>query len=188
MSGAPPRNQWPSIAIIVFLAVQLALPLSYYLGKNAFDERFAWRMFSPVRMARCQVKVFDATDGVETEIRLGRRLHIVWINLLKRARPAVIDGVAAHVCAQSGSAGATPDIRMMLTCTPPDSVLLGVCTNRRDADGDGVPDGYLTSRICTDPAACFKADCGDLDASACFKRRCRVDVVPREQNLCAGGA
>ncbi len=182
------KNKWSSLLIIVFIAIQIALPLSYYLGDNAFDERFAWRMFSPVRMARCQVKVFDATSGAEEELRLGRRMHIVWINLLKRARPAVVEKVAAKFCDEARATNLSPDIRMMLTCTPPDAVLLGVCADKRDANGDGIPDGYSASRVCDDPGACFQADCGDDDIETCYRSRCRVDVVPRHRNLCNGGA
>ncbi|MBW2464764.1 MAG: hypothetical protein JRH11_24155, partial [Deltaproteobacteria bacterium] len=36
--------------IVAFLAFQLLLPLRYYMGSDEFDERFAWRMFSPIRM------------------------------------------------------------------------------------------------------------------------------------------
>lgn len=36
----------------LFLASQVAIPLTYYLYKEPADERFAWRMFSSVHMAK----------------------------------------------------------------------------------------------------------------------------------------
>ena len=186
MAAESSKSTWSTWVIIAFISVQVALPLSYYLGTDSFDERFAWRMFSPVRMARCEVRIFDASNGEPERINLGRELHIVWINLLKRARPAVIEAAQERFCRQAAETSATPDIRMTLSCTPPDSVLLGICLDRRDRDGDGVPDGYARSRVCDEPATCFATDCPDGDASRCYRERCRLDVVPRNQNLCEG--
>ena len=43
---------WRGRFIAVFIATQLVLPLRYYvLRDDEHDERFAWRMFSPMRMA-----------------------------------------------------------------------------------------------------------------------------------------
>jgi len=47
-------STWQGRFIAVFVIAQLLLPLHYYLArKDPHDERFAWRMFSPMRMARC---------------------------------------------------------------------------------------------------------------------------------------
>jgi hypothetical protein len=49
-----------------------------------------------------------------------------------------------------------------------------------DADGDGVPDGYQDATLCPQgAAACFRAECGDVDAQDCFEAHC---VVPRDDN------
>ena len=49
---------WPHGFIAVFVAVQLALPLHYYLLRDDHhDERFAWRMFSSTRMLTCTVEL-----------------------------------------------------------------------------------------------------------------------------------
>ena len=43
--------------IALFLVVQMAVPASYYLRKDRHDERFSWRMFSTMRMAKCDPEV-----------------------------------------------------------------------------------------------------------------------------------
>ena len=47
MSRAPSKSRLANIFIVAVIASQIWLPLSYYLGDDPFDERFAWRMFSP---------------------------------------------------------------------------------------------------------------------------------------------
>jgi hypothetical protein len=40
----------------VFVVSQPLLPLHYCMAnRDDHDERFAWRMFSPMRMTRCEV-------------------------------------------------------------------------------------------------------------------------------------
>ena len=145
-------------------------------------------MFSPTRMAQCKVSITDYSGPQPEVLRLSKHLHIVWINLLKRARPAVIRQAAHKFCAESRDAGKTPDIRMSLTCAHPDSVLRGICKNARDADQDGVPDGYADSALCDgqDPKACYRADCGDDSVERCYERLCRVQVVTADENQCRG--
>ena len=148
---SPHQGQlYATLFIALFLGVQIWLPLSYYVGDNHFDERFAWRMFSPTRMAQCKVTVTDHSDGQPKNIRLSKHLHIVWINLLKRARPAVIDAVASKLCGEAREVGRSPDIRIDLACGHPDSVTRGICQDTRDRNGDGVPDGYTRSNLCND--------------------------------------
>jgi len=193
-----PKASRANLIIGAFLLLQLGFPASYYLGGDPFDERFAWRMFSPVRLARCSVQAYDASSG-QVPIQLSRELHVVWINLLKRARPAVIDAVADKLCSDRGTQA---DVRMSLTCTPPDSVLRGVCMrlgdrNRdgvddalEDRNGDGAPDGYGHTKACDDGdlAACFHEDCGDETATACHQRLCRVVILAPDTPLCGGGS
>ena len=190
----PQVQRSANIFIVAFVALQVGLPAAYYVGDDPFDERFAWRMFSPVRLARCTVEAFDATDGSLAPIRLSRELHVVWINLLKRARPAVIDAVADRLCERRS------DVRMRLSCTPPDSVLRGVCMRMgdrdrngvddalQDGDGDGIPDGYDRTKACAkgEGAACFAADCGELSAQDCHRKICRVVIKDSDEPLCGG--
>jgi hypothetical protein len=46
----PAERKWINLVIGLFLASQVAIPLSYYLYKEPTNERFAWRMFSSVQM------------------------------------------------------------------------------------------------------------------------------------------
>jgi len=93
--------RWRSGLIIAFIAVQLCLPLLYYTRRDPHDERFAWRMFSPMRMAQC--KPHFAIDG--KPLVLDSEFHEAWITLAERGRFVVLENMAARLCAKhSGSA------------------------------------------------------------------------------------
>ncbi len=186
--GPPRRWTWRDGLIAAVVLANIALPLSYYVGRSdsplaRYDERFAWRMFSPVRIARCQVDLFDAGQAPAQKIGLTRELHVVWINLLKRARPAVVDKVLDKFCADGGP---DADIRISMICTPPDSSTKTICDGVRDRDGDGIPDAYGTSHYCDDmdPAACFASECGERSAAACYAELCRATLLDRDRNQC----
>ena len=189
MNSPDQRPRFVSWGIALFVAIQIALPLSYYLGDGGHDERFAWRMFSPVRLAGCTVKAWDHTDGQKTEVRLGRELHVVWVNLLKRARTSVVDKAVKHLCASRAERGA-PDIRLTLDCRTPDGVSLGVCIDARDANGDGIPDGYHRAPSCAGepPEVCFQRDCQGTDITVCAETRCRKLILDGGRNLCVAEA
>ncbi len=180
------RASLVSIGIALFLLVQLYLPASYYLGDGGFDERFAWRMFSPVRLASCRVSAYDHGAGQRRPIRLGRELHVVWINLLKRGRTSVVDEAIEHLCTSRGGPGVA-DVRMELNCGAPHGVSLGICVDRQDRNADGIPDGYSTAPACRgqEPAACFARDCGDSTPGDCHTARCKVQLLDGGENLCA---
>ncbi len=91
------------VFIGLFLIVQLALPLSYYLGDDRYDERFAWRMFSDVRMVRCRA---DYRIG-GAPVRLLERFHVAWQTLVERGRRPVVDAVARRLCRDAGGAPVT---------------------------------------------------------------------------------
>ena len=82
----------------VFLAVvllgQALLPLHYYLGDDRTDERFAWRMFSPIRMINCE---YAWTVDGELE-PLAPSFHSAWITLVKRGRMDVTEAVGDRIC------------------------------------------------------------------------------------------
>jgi hypothetical protein len=88
---------WPSVFIAGFLLMQIALPIEYYgCRQDRYDERFAWRMFSPERMTRC-VPVF--TKGAhKTRIILGSEFHQAWQETAKRGRIEVITRMAEALC------------------------------------------------------------------------------------------
>lgn len=87
---------WRGRTILLVVASQLALPLHYYLvRRDPHDERFAWRMFSPMRMARCEPTV--AIDG--KPFPLASEFHDAWLGLARRGRFVVIEAMAARLCA-----------------------------------------------------------------------------------------
>jgi len=101
------------VFILLFLVVQLSVPAGYYLWHdNPMDERFAWRMFSPIRIGGCKVKAYRDTQPVA----LGREVHVVWGNLLRRGRLDVARGVARHLCQTSTDRR----VRLEISCTQPD--------------------------------------------------------------------
>lgn len=182
-----PRRRLANVFIVAFLALQVGLPLSYYLGDNPHDERFAWRMFSPVRLVSCEVEATDNTS--RQRIDLMAEVHVVSINLMKRGRLPVVKAFARHWCGDAVAAGnSSPDLRVRLTCGAPDERALGICRlGPRDADGDGIPDGYRETLECEGtPAECFQHECGGRPAAQCHAERCRVVLLAGEGNLCAG--
>ena len=102
-------TSWRGWVILVFVAVQLLWPLEYYVGRrDPHDERFAWRMFSPMRMTTC-APVFDVAGE---PVRLDSEFHEAWIELAKRGRFVVIEAMAQHLCAQHPDAS----VDVTLTC------------------------------------------------------------------------
>jgi hypothetical protein len=108
---------WQHLAVIAFLTVQLGAPLSYYLSDRGYDERFAWRMFSPTRMVRCQARVLAWEGADSEEIDLGRELAAPWVSWMERGHAHVVRGAGAFLCARRG-----PDARLTadLVCRTPD--------------------------------------------------------------------
>lgn len=103
-------STWRGRFIAAFVLVQLALPLHYYLArKDRHDERFAWRMFSPMRMTRCEPKV--TIDG--TPMQLGSEFHEAWISIAQRGRFNVLEAMGARLCAKHPKA----DVRLSVACT-----------------------------------------------------------------------
>jgi hypothetical protein len=84
----------------LLVALQVAIPASYYLLRDdRDDERFAWRMFSTVRLMRCKVRAFDGkTAEQRTAIDLSRSLHASWQRSLERGRQHVIEHFLASRC------------------------------------------------------------------------------------------
>jgi hypothetical protein len=97
--------------ICAYIAAQLIAPLWYYAGSgDKNDERFAWRMFSSVRMIECRVE-FRTGPAHQPVQNLGSRFHEAWINLAKRGRIEVITAMAEALCA-----GGEEDVRAELSC------------------------------------------------------------------------
>lgn len=86
---------WQGVLIVLFIAIQVALPITYYtMRRDAHDERFAWRMFSPMRMTKCVPKL--TVDGKPVD--LAREFHEAWIEIAKRGRFVVIEKMGAKLC------------------------------------------------------------------------------------------
>lgn len=174
--------------IVVWLALQIGLPLRYYLGADRFDERFAWRMFSPVRMVACQTRFIDETGGEQRLVRPAGELHEVWTGLIARARRSIIDGYARRWCNARRAEGLSrPILKADVTCVDPATQSRPICLGApTDADGDGVPDTFRTAPGCSglDPKACFVAECGTRTAARCREETCTVRPIPEDLNLC----
>lgn len=86
---------WRGRFILAFLASQLLIPLHYYTVRtDPHDERFAWRMFSPMRMARCQSQFTVDRQPVV----LGSNFHEAWLEMVDRGRMYVIEQMAHELC------------------------------------------------------------------------------------------
>lgn len=84
-----------AIGIHVFLFVLIALPVHYYtLNRDKRDERFAWRMFSPVRSEVCSTQFFVEDRPVQA----SRHFHTAWVGIAQRGRREVISAMAQHLC------------------------------------------------------------------------------------------
>jgi hypothetical protein len=96
LSTAPAPCVWALRGLVVLL---LAGPLSYYAGlRPPDDERFAWRMFSAVRVRECRVFVHQGRGA-----RLVHGLHGSWVHAMERGRKAVISRYLATQCAAGGA-------------------------------------------------------------------------------------
>ena len=91
----PLLSTWRGRLIALVVVSQLLIPLTYYTTRrNPHDERFAWRMFSPMRMATCTPEM--RVDGKKLE--LGGEFHEAWIETAKRGRFVVLEAMAARLC------------------------------------------------------------------------------------------
>ena len=91
-------STWRGRFIIAFLLVQLLVPLHYYvLRRDPHDERFAWRMFSPMRMTKCRV----AFTVDQAPVELGTKFHEAWLNVAERGRAVVIEEMAKKLCREN---------------------------------------------------------------------------------------
>jgi hypothetical protein len=100
---------WRGRFILVFVLSQLLLPLHYYVGRrDPHDERFAWRMFSPMRMTKCTPQI--TIDG--KPLSLASEFHEAWIELAERGRFVVVEAMGAKLCHDHPGA----DVTVSLDC------------------------------------------------------------------------
>ena len=125
----PPSSPWRRaipIVGIAWVALHLLIPLRYYAGGDEYDERFAWRMFSSVRVRQCRVEVSEARAGTRRPLALMQVLPAPWFALLERNRSAVVDRFLEWRCEREGPT----EVRFHNAC--------------RDASGDPLPPIELT--------------------------------------------
>jgi len=120
MASRPERQKHfnHSVIIALILVWQALLPLRYYVSDDAFDERFAWRMFSPIRMVQCDCRWTEGED--RQKLKVTGVVHMVWLNLMRRARMDVVEGFADHRCDALRAATPNPELYADMRCVMPD--------------------------------------------------------------------
>jgi hypothetical protein len=129
---AIPHARAVGLAIVgIWIALNVVTPLSYYLSGDVYDERFAWRMFSAVRVQECSLDARETVAGSERPIALQSVLPAPWVSLLQRDRPQVVTRFLTWRCAseahpetvsvvhacRSASGDALPAERHVITCS-----------------------------------------------------------------------
>ncbi len=115
------RRRWALHALVLgFLGLQLGAPISYYLQDDRYDERFAWRMFSPTRMVKCQATLTDRTDGAEIPVNLKREIPDAWRTWFTRGHVRVVRAFGTWRCEDARARGFDPHLTASLTCRRPD--------------------------------------------------------------------
>lgn len=107
--GALART-WRGRFILAFITAQLLIPLRYYVAhRDPHDERFAWRMFSPMRMTQCAPKA--TLDGKPLDLRT--EFHEAWVELASRGRFVVVEAMGKRLCEEHPGAS----VVMSIDCT-----------------------------------------------------------------------
>lgn len=114
--------------LLAFLAFQLIVPLTYYLRDDPYDERFAWRMFSAIRLHACQPFASEVTEDGERPVDLPRVIHQAWINTMARNREDVIRAFMAKRCEEEG----VEEVTLTNRCRTPAQTMLAPQIYRRD--------------------------------------------------------
>ncbi len=102
-----------AIAIHILLVALFAIPLHYYtLNYDKRDERFAWRMFSPIRSEVCATQFFVG----DKPVRASQYFHTAWVGIAQRGRKQVIVQMAQKLC--DDNPGKTVRVRVQCEQTP----------------------------------------------------------------------
>jgi len=96
-----------SFFIVAYLLWQLALPLSYYVGDDKSDERFAWRMFSAFGFDRDECLVQVARFPPTSKWTLLEKQFVsalsVWQPVIRVNPKAIADKLLRALCEKSPS-------------------------------------------------------------------------------------
>ena len=111
------------ILIAVFLAIQCGLPLHYYLGADPYDERFAWRMYSPMRMVKCQTAVYEGRGKDRKKIKLSGDVGMPWVKGVSRGNLRVLEAYARRRCTALEAEGKQAHLYASVRCKLPDGTL-----------------------------------------------------------------
>ena len=104
-------NRRTSIAIHAVLLGLLVAPLHYYLVNNdERDERFAWRMFSPIRSEKCGTQFLLGPK--RTAQKASETFHSAWVGLAQRGRQQIIEAMGAELCKKFP----TQELRIRVQC------------------------------------------------------------------------
>lgn len=126
-TSAPVRRWIAAFAMCVLLA-QALIPLRYYFGDDAYDERFSWRMFSAIRMQACDIAASETTNGRTHPVRLMETIHAGWVTTLRRNREPVMEEYLAWRCEHEGVERA----RLENRCRTPDGTALPTIVRELD--------------------------------------------------------
>jgi hypothetical protein len=122
VTSSSPSYAW----LWLLVAAQVAIPASYYVRRDRDDERFAWRMFSAVRVRSCDVSVHEQRGGKVHEADLEKLLHASWRAALARGRRRVIERFLQKRCRD----GALESVTFVRSC--------------REVDRDKIPEQRVT--------------------------------------------
>lgn len=117
---APNATLRVQVFVLVALAVQLLVPLRYYLSSDKYDERFSWRMFSSTRLQDCRIAPSDQRGEVWSPIDLRRTMQEAWTAAFSRQRVDAIEKFLRSRCVLDGVTAA----RMQSQCTSVEGVAL----------------------------------------------------------------
>lgn len=151
---APQRLLAVRIIAGVWVAFLVLVPLRYYVfpGHDPYDERFAWRMFSAVRVQQCETQVEETRFGEETRpISLTTSLPAPWISLLQRNRPAVVESFLNFRCESNVS---PTRVSVRSRCTDVSGNELAPVTRRIDCETrtiETTEDGFLGAQTGSTP-------------------------------------
>lgn len=98
------------------LIFQLVVPATYYLRDEPYDERFAWRMFSAIRVQGCEVQVLERRGESEVQVNLPQEIHTAWITNLERNRRDVALALLRRRCEEE----AVTAVRIVTSCVGAD--------------------------------------------------------------------
>ena len=170
---------------MLFLGIQTALPLRYYLGSDPYDERFAWRMYSPVFLAGCQVN-FSTKHGLQGDgthtVDPEELVHSAAVTLMRLGRSEAVERFAELWCPRHPGA----PLYAQHTCMQPETLDRMICHTLK-VDRAELLDAYERDWNCRDtaPEVCLERDCDSLNIKRCIRRRCLVQLRPVGQDLCA---